>query len=84
MTPTIAKLQALVDADKAYVSDGHVLCYANVAPAVAYDHNVAPHLKRNESDVLLWVPHTILGLKADRCQASPWSPGHPTVNANRL
>lgn len=84
MAPAITKLQALLDADLAYVSDGHVMCYANVAPPNAYDFSVASHLKRNESDVMLWVPHTALSLPARRCMDAPWSVGHPTVNATRL
>lgn len=84
MTNTIPHLQKLLEADSAYVTDGHVLCYGNVAPPRPYDYDTSPYLKRNESDVLLWTPHTILGLRADKCVQAPWGAGHPTINASRL
>lgn len=81
-SPALERIEGLVADGKAYVRDGHVLCWANAAPATAFDYACPRHLKVNESDVLLWKPHTILGLRADRCVQSAWGPGHPTCNAS--
>jgi len=79
-----AVIQTMLTEGSSYVADGHVLCYANVAPSQPHDYTIPPYLKRNESDVLLWTPHTVLGLKADKCIQAPWSTGHPTINATKL
>ena len=84
MAPIVQMLQTMLRADSAYVKDGHVLCYANVAAPNPHDYQLPPYMRQNESDVLLWSPHTVLGLKADKCIEAPWSVGHPTINANRL
>ena len=77
----ISKICQLVGQDVAYLQDGHVFCYANVAPACLHDYPVAPHLKQNESDILLFKPHTVLGLRPEKCTPSPWGPGCVTCNA---
>ena len=76
----VPELTSMIEDGRAYVKDGHVLCYANVAPAASHDYNLAPHFKENESDVLLWKPYTALGLKAKDCVDSAWGPGFPTCN----
>lgn len=84
MAPVVETLQTMLNEGSAYVSDGHVLCVANAAPAQSHDYDIPPYLKRAESDVLLWTPHTVLRLRADKCVAAPWSAGHPTINASKL
>lgn len=76
----VSTLQNLLDSGSAYIRDGHVLCYANSAPSVSHDFSISPHLKVNESDVLMWKPHTAIGLKAKDCVMSPWGAGLPTCN----
>lgn len=80
MSREVERIAGLLDDGKAYVSDGHVLCWANAAPARAYDYQLPRHLKHNESDVLLWKPSTALSLRPERCAQSPWGAGHPTSN----
>lgn len=84
MAPVVQKLEQLLRDGEAYVSDGHVLCAPDAGPANPFDYDVPFHLKKSEFDVLLWTPHTVLGVRADRCLAAPWSAGHPTINATRL
>lgn len=84
MAPVVQTLQNLLTAGDAYISDGHLLCPAGAAPDPSHDYVIPRHLKRAEDDVLMWTPHTVLGLRADRCIEAPWSTGHPTINATRL
>ena len=83
MAPVVETLQTMLTEGTAYVSDGHVLGISNACIS-CHDYNIPPYLKQSESDVLLWLPHTVLGLKPEKCQEAPWSAGHPTINATKL
>ena len=77
---SVEKVRSMLEDKVAYVRDGHVFCYANAAPAASFDYAIPVFLKQNESDVLLWKPHTVLGLRPEKCLESPWGAGCPTCN----
>lgn len=80
----VEKLSRMIEDKVAYVRDGHVLCHANTAPSGSHDYSIAPFLKQAEDDILLWKPHTVLGLRPDRCVQAPWGAGHPTCNLRNV
>lgn len=76
----VNKVARLLEDRTAYLSDGHVFCYANVSPQPLHEYPVPAHLRQNESDILLFKPFTVLGLRPEKCTQSPWGPGCLTCN----